>query len=137
MAKLLDKVKILGFTHEEAIKILENYKPDKKTDESDDTDTEVDQNDKTEQETKASDKKKEEDKTKALVKKLADEEEAKIKADESTEKAKIVKLVQEELKKRGKITRKTPSKGKIVDTPSLHYDINIKGYEVKTIRTKK
>lgn len=137
MPKLLDFIKEKDLTHEQVIELIEkNYKPEDNTDESDESDTEDEQINKPDQETETSEDEEELDEE-ALVKKLADEEEAKIKKLKADEKIKIVKLVQEELKRRGKITRKTPSRGEIRDKPTLDYEINVRGYEVKTIKKKK
>lgn len=141
MTKLLDFVKEKGLSHADAMKLIEKHfvKPDDDTEITDEPDTSDEQIDKPDPDTDTSDKPEDDidAKTKALVNKLADEEEAKIKKEAELEKAKVVELVQAELKKRGKITRRTPSKGKIVKTPSLDYEINVRGYEVKTIRKKK
>lgn len=136
MPKLLDFLKEKEISHADAMELIEkNYvKPDDEEEVEDESDEEEDENDKPEDELEDEiDELEVDDKIKAEVQRLADEEEAKAKAD----KAKIALMVQEELKKRGKVKRKAPSKGSITDTPKLDYDINVKGYEVKTTRKKK
>jgi len=140
MPKLLDFIKEKEITHAEAMELIEKYfvKRELETDEVKEPEVDADKIDKTED--KIDDQKiekDEEDDIEALVQKLADEEEAKIEAKIESDKVKIALMVQEELKKRGKVVRKTPSKGKITETPQLNYDININGYEVKTIKKKK
>lgn len=126
MPKLLDVVKESGLSHEEVVELIKNrdVKPDGEEEEEIEEVEEIEEDDKPD----------DEDDVKALIQKLADEEEAKIEIKEKAEKVKIALMVQEELKRRGKIDRKTPSKGKITDVPKLEYEINTKGYEVKTIR---
>lgn len=134
MPKLLDFMKEKGISHADAIKLIDKHfiKPEDNTDEVEEPDIKEGEDDNPEDEVDE-----EEAKLEVLVQKLADEEEAKIKAKDEADKIIIAKRVQEELKKRGKIKRKTPSKGKVTDIPKLDYDINIKGYEVKTIRKTK
>jgi len=133
MPKLLDYLKEKGLSHEEVIKLLEerNSKPDEGTDVPEEPEGEPDEIDKPDSNQDELDKE-----TQDLVKKLADEEEAKLEKEAEAEKARLAKLVQEELKRRGKIVRKTPSKGKINDDKSIEYGISNNGFEVKTIRKK-
>lgn len=135
MPKLLDFLKDKEISHADAMKLIEEHfvKPEDESDESEEPDITEGEDDKPEDEIE---EEQTDDEVEALVQKLADEEEAKIEAKAKADKVKLALMVQEELKKRGKITRKTPSKGKITDVPKLDYDINVKGYEVKSIRKK-
>ena len=146
MPKLLDFLKDKEISHAEAMAFIEEHysNPDVPSSEPKVPPVEGEEIDNSDDET--------DEETKALVKKLADEEEAKIKklADEEeakikkladdeeakiiADKAKVAKLVQDELSRRGKIKRKTPSKGGITDTPKVNYELNTNGYEVKTTR---
>lgn len=134
MTKLLDFVKEKGLSHANAMELIEKHyvKPEDEEEVVNEPDTEEGEIDKPEDEVIN-----EEEKTKALVKKLADEQEAEANKAEEAKKVKIAELVKEELKRRGKITRKTPSSGELKKKPTLEYDINVRGYEVKTIKTKK
>ena len=138
MGRLLDTVKESGLSHEEVVDLIEKDKALKLQQESEitqDPEIEVEGNVKPEDEA-VEDEVVEEDEideeTKALVSKLADEKEAKDKAD----KVKIAELVQDELKRRGKVKRKTPSKGSITDVPKLNYELNSTGYAVNTNQLK-
>ena len=135
MPKLLDVIKEKNMTHAEAIELIEkNYvKPEGEIEEPEEPIIEEEEIDKPEDEPV---KPKDEEEAE-LIQKLADEEEAKIEAKAKSDKVKIAEMVQDELKKRGKVKRKKPSAGTLTDVPKLDYDINTTGYEVKTTRRVK
>lgn len=141
MPKLLDIVKESGLSHEEVADLIKNRtvetpieseiieQPEVGVEVEETPTSEVVEEEVIEEEVVDED-------VEALVQKLADEEEAKIELKEKADKAKIALMVQEELKKRGKITRKTPSKGTVTTDRTIDYGISgpVNGYEVKTIR---
>ena len=128
MPKLLNFLKENEITHEEVIlhltELMKN-KPKDKTDKPDSETEEVEEPETKDEQTIKPDP--ETDKSSESEEEESEEEEVLDKTKE--DKAKITELVQKEVIKQLKIKRKTPSKGKLVNSPPIEYGISNRGYE--------
>ncbi len=128
--KLLDTIKESGLSHEEVKELIKKHlsKPDSEEEENQEEDMKTEETDKP--------------KDKTIEKKVEEKPKEKKEKPISYSKEELAKIIQKALEKERKHTLKKGSKGKVtkrttIQSPSLIYDMNIRGYEVKTIREKK